>query len=225
MGIIKKNERAIVIANGVINDPVLTYKRVTELFNFVDCIVISADGGAENALKMNLVPDVVIGDMDSIKATVKENIREKSNKTRYISTSADKDKSDTQLAVEYALDLGIKKMIILGALGDRIDHAIANILLLTSPFLKDIDIRILTDTSEIFIMRNSGTLTGDIGDTVTLLSLSPYTYFIKTKGLKYELENEKLLFSPVRGISNVFTDKKAYIKIRGGTLLVIKQLQ
>src|SRR4030042_3493664 len=116
-------------------------------------------------------------------------------------------------------------MIIMGARGDRIDHAIANILLLTSPFLKDIDIRILTDTSEIFIMRNSGTLTGDIGDTVTLLSLSPYTYFIKTKGLKYELENEKLMFSPVRGVSNVFTDKKAYIKIRGGTLLVIKQLQ
>src|SRR4030066_1514941 len=146
MGIIKKNEWAIVIANGVINDPVLTYKRVTELFDSVDCIVISADGGAENALKLNLIPDIVIGDMDSIKATVKENIREKSNKTRYISTSADKDKSDTQLAVEYALDLGIKKMIILGALGDRIDHAIANILLLTSPFLKDIVIRFLIDT-------------------------------------------------------------------------------
>jgi thiamine pyrophosphokinase len=220
----KKNERAIIVANGVISDPGLTYKRVTELFDFVDCFIISADGGAENALKMNLVPDVVIGDMDSIKATVKENIREKSNKTRYISTSADKDKSDTQLAVEYALDLGIKKMIILGALGDRIDHSMANILLLTSPFLRDIDIGILTDTSEIFTMRNSGTLTGNIGGTVTLISLSPYTYFIKTKGLKYKLENEKLMFSPVRGISNVFTEKKAYIKIKGGILLVIKQI-
>jgi thiamine pyrophosphokinase len=220
----KKNEKAIIVANGVISDPRLTYKRVTELFDFTDCIVISADGGAENALKMNLVPDVVIGDMDSIKATVKENIREKSNKTRYISTSAYKDKSDTQLAVEYALDLGIKKMIILGALGDRIDHTMANILLLTSPFLRDIDIRILADASEIFIIRNSRTLNGDIGGTVTLISLSPYTYFIKTEGLKYELENEKLMFSPVRGISNVFTEKKAYIKIKEGTLLIIKQL-
>ena len=219
-----KNEQAIIVANGVIKDPALTYKKVVTLYGFMGCLVISADGGAENALRMNLVPDVVIGDMDSIKATVKENIRVKSNKTRYISTSADKDKSDTQLAVEYALDLGIKKMIILGALGDRIDHSLANIFLLTSPFLRDIDIRILTDNSEIFIMRKPGTLIGDIENIVTLISLSPYTYFIKTKGLKYELENEKLMFSPVRGISNVFTEKKAYIKIEGGILLVVKQL-
>ncbi len=220
----KKYEQAVIVANGVINDPALTYKRVTDLFDFVDCIVISADGGAENTLKMNLVPDVVIGDMDSIKTTVKENIKARSNKTEYISTSADKDKSDTQLAVEYALGLGIKKIVILGALGNRIDHSIANIFLLTSPFLRDIDIRILTDASEIVIMRKSGAITGDIGIMVTLISLSPYTYFIKTKGLKFELENEKLMFSPVRGISNVFTEKEAYIKIKKGILLVIKQL-
>lgn len=221
----KKYEQAIIVANGVIDDPSLTYKRVTDLFSFAgDCIVISADGGAENALKMNLVPDIVIGDMDSIKAADKEKIRVRSNKTRYISTSAYKDKSDTQLAVEYALGLGIKKIIILGALGGRIDHSIANIFLLASPFLRNIDIRILTDTSEIVIMRKSGAITGNIGTTVTLISLSPYTYFIKTKGLKYVLENEKLIFSPVRGISNVFTEKKAYIKIKKGIVLVVKQL-
>src|SRR4030043_572288 len=218
----KKNERAIIVANGVINDPVLTYKRVTELFDFTDCIIISADGGAENALKMDLIPDVVIGDMDSIKTKIKENIRLKSNKTRYISTSADKDKSDTQLAVEYALDLGVRKMIIVGASGDRIDHSLANLFLLTSPFLKDIDIRILTDDSEIFIIRKPYTLNGEIGKIVTLFSLSPYTYFRKTRGLKYELENERLTFSPVRGISNVFTEEKAYLEIKGGILLVIK---
>ncbi|MFA5015873.1 MAG: thiamine diphosphokinase [Actinomycetota bacterium] len=220
----KKYEQAVIVANGVINDPALTYKRVTDLFDLVDCIIISADGGAENALKMNLVPDIVIGDMDSIKTADKEKIRARSNKTRYISTSSYKDKSDTQLAVEYALKLGIKKIIILCALGGRIDHSIANIFLLASPFLKNIDIGILTDTSEIVIMRKSGAITGDIGITVTLISLSPYTYFIKTKGLKYVLENEKLMFSPVRGISNVFTEKKAYIKIKKGILLVIKQL-
>jgi thiamine pyrophosphokinase len=220
----KKNEQAIIITNGFIENPSLTYKRITTLFGFRDCLVVSADGGAENALRMNLVPDVVIGDMDSIKVTVKENIRLKSNKTRYISTSADKDKSDTQLAVEYALKLGIKKMIIVGALGDRIDHSLANLFLLTSPFLKGIDIRILTDNSEIFIIRKPCTLNGEIGKIVTLISLSPYTYFIKTKGLKYELEKEKLMFSPVRGISNAFTEKKAYISIEGGILLVIKQL-
>jgi thiamine pyrophosphokinase len=109
-------------------------------------------------------------------------------------------------------------------LGDRIDHSLANLFLLTSPFLKDIDIRILTDDSEIFIIRKPCTLNGEIGKIVTLFSLSPYTYFIKTRGLKYELENERLTFSPVRGISNVFTEEKAYLEIKGGILLVIKQL-
>ena len=220
----KRSEQAIIIANGFIENPALTHKRIVTLFGFRDCMIISADGGAENALKMDLIPDVVIGDMDSIKATVKENIRLKSNKTRYISTSTDKDKSDTQLAIEYALDLGVKKIIVVGALGDRIDHSLANLFLLTSPFLKDIDIRILTDSSEIFIIRKPCTLNSEIGKIVTLLSLSPYTYFIKTRGLKYELENERLEFSPVRGISNIFTEEKAYLEIKGGILLVIKQL-
>lgn len=221
----KKYERAIITANGVIDDPALTYKRVTDLFGSArDFIVISADGGVENALRMNLIPDIVIGDMDSIKAADKEKIGAMSNKTRYISTSAHKDESDTQLAVEYALGLGIKRIIILGALGNRIDHSIANIFLLASPFLKNIDIKILSDTSEIVVMRKSGAVTGNTGDIVTFISLSPYTYFIETKGLKYVLENEKLIFSPVRGISNVFTENKAYIKIRKGILLVIRQL-
>ncbi len=220
----KRSEQAIIITNGFIENPALTYKRITALFGFVDCLIVSADGGAENALKMNLIPDVVIGDMDSIKVTVKENIRVKSNKTRYISTSTDKDKSDTQLAVEYALKLGIKKMIIVGTLGDRIDHSLANLFLLASPSLRDIDIRILTDNSEIFIIRKPRTLSGEIGKIVTLISLSPYTYFIKTKGLKYKLENEKLMFSPVRGVSNVFTENKVYINIKEGILMIIKQL-
>jgi thiamine pyrophosphokinase len=220
-----KTGAAIIIANGFIADPSLTYKRIQGRFGFSrDDIVICADGGASNALKMGLIPDVVIGDMDSIKSGVKENIRNKSTKTRYISTSTQKDESDTQLAVEYALGLDVKKIIITGAVGDRIDHTLANIILLTSPGLEDIDVRILTDNSDMFIVRKPITIDGVPGKTITLISLSPYTYFIGTKGLKYELKEEKLDFSPVRGLSNEFMDKKAKLDIREGTLLVIREL-
>ena len=220
-----KTRAAIIIANGFIADPSLTYKRIQGRFGFSrDDIVICADGGASNALKMGLIPDVVIGDMDSIKFGVKENIRNKSTKTRYISTSTQKDESDTQLAVEYALGLDVKKIIITGAVGDRIDHTLANIILLTSPGLEDIDVRILTDNSDMFIVRKPITIDGVPGKTITLISLSPYTYFTGTRGLKYELREEKLDFSPVRGLSNEFIDKKAKLDIREGTLLVIREL-
>jgi len=224
-GTLNNSARAIIIANGSIGDPSWTYKKITGHFGFSrDDIVICADGGASNALKMGLIPDVVIGDMDSIKFGVKEEIRNKSTKTKYISTSPEKDKSDTQLAVEYALGLDVKKIIITGAVGGRVDHTLANIILLSSPGLKDIDVRILTDNSDMFIVRKPVTINGIPGKTITLISLSPYTYFTGTSGLKYELREEELIFSPVRGLSNEFIDKKAKLDIRDGTLLVIREL-
>ena len=222
---LNNSAKAVIIANGFIADPLRTYRRMNGRFGFTrDDIVICADGGASNALKMGLIPDVVIGDMDSIKFGVKEKIRENSAKTRYIPTSPQKDESDTQLAVEYALELGVKKIMITGAVGDRMDHTLANIILLSSPELENIDVRMLTDNSDMFIVRKPVVINGVPGKTITLISLSPYTYFIRTRGLKYELKEEKLVFSPVRGLSNEFVDKKAKLDIREGTLLVIREL-
>ena len=91
---LNNSAKAVIIANGFIADPLRTYRRMNGRFGFTrDDIVICADGGASNALKMGLIPDVVIGDMDSIKFGVKEKIREKSQKTRYISTSPQKDEN------------------------------------------------------------------------------------------------------------------------------------
>ncbi len=217
--------KVIIVANGFIADPSKTYKKMAGHFGFSkDDIVVCADGGTSNALRMGLVPDVVIGDMDSMKFRVREKIREKSTRTRYISTSSQKDESDTQLAIEYALGMDAKKIMIAGAVGDRIDHTLANIILLSYPKLENIDARILTDDSDIFIVRKPVIINGVPGKTITLLSLSPYTYFTGTRGLKYELKEEKLDFSPVRGLSNEFIDKKAKLDIREGTLLVIREL-
>jgi thiamine pyrophosphokinase len=221
----KKPAKAVIIANGIIGNPSWTYKKMTGYFGFSkDDIVICADGGVSNALKMGFTPDVVVGDMDSIKPGVREKIREMSTKTKYLSASSQKDESDTQLAVEHALNLGIKKIIITGATGGRTDHTLANIILLSSPELEGIDARILTDNSDIFIVKKPVRISGVPGKTITLMSLSPYTYFNGTRGLKYELRKEKLVFSPVRGLSNKFIDKKAELDIREGTLLVIREL-
>ncbi len=219
----KKYNRAIIFANGDIPDTALLQKRLADGRGpDKDDIIICADGGASNALMMGLVPDIVIGDMDSLGQSVKDRLGGKSGGTSFIGASKEKDESYTRLAVEYALGLGQKKIIIAGALGGRIDHSLANIFLLNSPSLKDIDIRIITGESEIFLQTKPCTVRGASGDLITLMSLSPYTYFTKTRGLKYRLENEKLYFSPIRGLSNVFMEDSIYLGIKKGDLLIIK---
>mgnify|MGYP001141817829 CR=1 FL=1 len=219
------SNKALIIANGVIKNPASMYKKITLEYEFnSEDTIIAADGGAANCLKMNLTPDIVIGDMDSIKNVVKVKLNLKSKNIKYISTTPEKDESDTLLAVEYAINLGVKKIIIAGAIGNRIDHSFANLILLSSPFPDDVDIKILTSSNEIFVVKNSCTVKGKIGKLISIFSLSPYTFFIKTRGLKYKLENEKLLFSPVRGLSNVFTEDIATMNIKEGQLLIIKEI-
>jgi len=202
-----KNKKAIVVSNGCIKNPSYTYKKITADYGFSsDNTIIAAYGGAANCLKMGLVPNIVICDMDSIKNEVREKLDLKSNNIKYMQTPCEKDESDTRLAVEYAVNAGAKKIIIAGATGDRLDHSFANLILLSSPFPEDVDIKILTDNSEVFVVKNSCVIKGQIGKLISIFSLTPYTSFIETSGLKYRLKNEKLLFSPVRGLSNIFTE-------------------
>jgi len=222
-----KFEKAIVVTNGVIKDHGLIYKRLIKDYKFdrnASTLIIAADGGAINCLNMRLIPDIVIGDMDSITIKVIESITSCKKPIKFINSMAEKDESDTQLAVDYALGAGAKRISIVGAVGGRIDHTLANLFLLATPSAEDSDIRILTENSEIFVTRKSCQIAGAPGKMVSLFSLSPYTNFIKTSGLKYKLKNEKLLQSPVRGLSNAFTGSKAKIEISEGTLLVIKEL-
>ena len=222
-----KFEKVIVVTNGIIGDYSLIYKRLTRDYKFdinAGTLIIAADGGAKNCLNMRLAPDIVIGDMDSITIKVIESITSGKKPIKFINSIPEKDESDTQLAVDYAVGLGAKRILIVGAAGDRIDHTLANLFLLASPSAENKDIRILTENSEIFVTRKSCGIAGTAGKMVSLFSLSPYTNFIKTSGLKYKLKNEKLLFSPVRGLSNSFIGSKATIEISEGTLLIIKEL-
>jgi len=220
-----KIEKAIIIANGSLGHPEKIHRIfVSRSFTGRDTIIISADGGVSNTLKLGLTPDLIIGDMDSIDKDIKKKKIKELSETEYICAPPGKDESDTRLAVAHAVEMGIKKIIITGALGGRTDHTFANMMLLASPELDGIDARILTDDSEIFVINKSHIINGEPGKLVSIFSLSPYTYFIKTKGLKYMLKNEKLDFSPVRGLSNVFTAAEAEIDIKEGQLLIIKQL-
>ncbi|MCL5070859.1 MAG: thiamine diphosphokinase [Actinobacteria bacterium] len=222
-----KFKNIVIVSNGVIKDYRLICKRLKQDYKFDrngNTLVIAADGGAKNCFNMKFMPDIVIGDMDSITIKAIESITSVKKPIKFINSVPEKDESDTQLAVDYAVGLGTKKILIVGAVGDRVDHTLANIFLLASPSAENSDIRILTEDSEIFVTKKSCQITGAAGKTVSLFSLSPCTNFIRTSGLKYRLKNEKLLFSPVRGLSNAFIGSKARIEISEGILLIIKEL-
>lgn len=219
-------KKALCVSNGSINQPLRLRDLLVRRYGFDSSyFVAAADGGARNCLSMNIFPDIIIGDLDSINAGVLSILNNRADSpAKFISHKKNKDECDTQLAVDYLINSGFEKILITGVFGDRADHSFANILLLANPAYLGRDLKIITLNSEIFVTDKSMEITGHPGKRISLFSLSPFTYFKKTEGLKFSLKNEKLLFSPVRGISNEFTSQTAKIEITGGMILVILQL-
>lgn len=218
-------KKAIIVANGQIRDYNLTCRRIKKDYGFdKNILIVAADGGIKHCMNMHIFPDIVIGDMDSINIKLMENLSKNTKDIKFINSSSEKDESDTQLALDYIIEQKINDVIILGALGDRIDHSFANIILLASPDYDNKDIKIIDEKNEITVVKKPTDINGKKGKKISIFSLSPYTYFISTKGLKYKLKDEKLLFSPARGLSNIFISDKANIEIKNGQLLIVKEL-
>lgn len=209
--------RVIIVANGHVQ------KNLSKLISFgPQDEVICADGGVHNALKLGLRPSVVIGDMDSLDERLLRKLREKG--CIFITHEREKDKVDTQLAVEYAVEQGADEIVMVGALGSRLDHTLANLYLLASPALKGVKVRMMDEVQEIYLIKDFGIIEGQAGDTVSLISLTPVTKGIYTKNLKYALTDGELTLDFPRGISNVLTASPGEVRIGEGLLLVVKLL-
>lgn len=209
--------RAIIVANGHVQ------KGLSKLISFgPQDEIICVDGGVHNALELGLRPSVVIGDMDSLDERLLRELREEG--CIFITHEREKDKVDTQLAVEYAAERGADEIIMIGALGSRLDHTLANLYLLASPVLKGVKVRMMDEVQEIYLIKDFGIIEGRAGDTVSLISLTPVTKGIYTKNLKYALTDGELTLDFPRGISNVLTGSPAEVRIGEGLLLVVKLL-
>lgn len=219
---------AILISNGSIRHYSQVWKNVKNITGSSTeaPFIAAADGGSMHCINFRVVPDLIIGDMDSIAKSMIEKLNAVApgKDIEFITCSPSKDESDTQLALDHLARSGFKKVIILGAFGSRADHSFANIVLLANPAYDGLKISIVTDNSEIFVEKSPFAIEGMPGKKLSLFSLSPYVYFKKTTGLLYSLKKEKLVFSPVRGLSNEFTENTAKIDFSEGELLVIREL-
>jgi thiamine pyrophosphokinase len=191
--------------------------------------VIAADGGWEKATAIGLLPDLLVGDADSLS---EERFTELAAAGVPIERSpVEKDESDTELAVLAALRQGATHVTVLGALGGkRFDHAMANVGLLGLPVAGEAEIELLDGTTRVRLLRALAAgdgpagldLSGEVGDLVSLLPLGVAALGVTTEGLLYPLGGETLLPGPARGLSNVRIAPDASVTLRQGSLLVIE---
>jgi thiamine pyrophosphokinase len=202
--------RGIIFVNGNLSDLTQAKKIISK-----NDFLIATDGGASHFEKLKLIPNLVIGDMDSI-----------SRKQRFlyptIKYPRKKDKTDFELAIDYCLKNKFLKIIIFGILGDRIDHLIANIFLLAKIQTKNplIKIKIIEGNKEIFILNKEITINGKTGDEISIIPISQNLEGITTVGLYYRLIDDTLEFGTTRGVSNVMTKTTVKITMKKGVALI-----
>ncbi|HEY53215.1 MAG TPA: thiamine diphosphokinase [Caldilineae bacterium] len=208
------SQRAILFANGE-----LTHADAIRPLIHADDVIICADGGSRHALALGLAPDLVIGDLDSI---APDDLRALQQLGCPIERHpVDKDATDLELALLAAQRLGADEVILVAALGGRLDQTLGNLMLMANPSFADLHLTLVDGRQTVNVVRDQTTIIGSAGDTVSALALSPLVEGLTYHGLRWPLHNATLLFGSTRGISNEMTGDSAYISLRRGVLLVV----
>ncbi len=182
--------------------------------------IIAADSGAATALSYGHIPATVVGDLDSLDAGLQQRLRQQGS--QFIQVAVEKNETDSELAVQFAIEQGATAITLLGALGGvRFDHTMANILLLAA--VETVPIRIIDGPSTGWLLRGPGhtTISGRHGDLLSLLPLTSEAIGIRTSNLYYPLFGETLYFGKPRGVSNVLIQEHAEVSLEKGLLLIV----
>lgn len=207
-------QRIIIFANGDLPD----LDKARNLLRNGD-FIICADGGTRHALVLGVTPNLVIGDMDSIQKDQWQALEKAGVVIEFF--PRDKNETDLELALDRAIEFEPQQIVIVAALGGRLDQTIGNIALLTDIRLSTLDVRLADGVDEIFICRNQVQVHGRSGDIVSLIPWGNPVRGVQTNGLRWALKSETLFPEKTRGISNELLGENADIKIASGTLLVI----
>lgn len=182
-------------------------------------LIVCADGGVQTAQALRLPPHVVIGDLDSAQpGTLQWAHRHGATVLRF---PVEKDQTDAELATQFALDAGATAIDYFGMLGGRIDHALANIGLLTRAATRHCRARILDGNTVIFLADRRTLINGAPGDQVSLVPLSERVAGVTLRGLRYPLRDGALSIGSTLGISNEIVRPPAMVRVKRGSLLVI----
>lgn len=203
-----------IITNGNIHNLELMKRMIQDKY------IICADGAAKYLVQSSIAPHLLVGDFDSIDSSHLLWMKNQGVTLEKFPTK--KDATDTELAVEYAIKMKPKSITIIGALGSRQDHSIANVMLLNKILQHKIQGKIIDENNEITITDSVLEVEGELGETISIIPLSNTVKGVTLKGLEYPLVNRDIPMGSTLGISNVFSSKMATIAVVEGTLLIIK---
>ena len=206
--------RAVVFANGLITDD----EQANGLIEPGD-LIIAADGGSEHCLRLGLVPAAVVGDLDSLSPETSAALQQAG--VEFVTYPARKDFTDLELALRHALYQGADEIILLGALGARLDMTAANIMILAHSDLVGRKIRIVDGNAEISLLVGGDVheVSGRPGDIVSLIPVGGPVTGINLSDLEYPLIDATLPLGSTLGISNVMTSERAEVRLESGLLL------
>lgn len=203
--------RIIIFANGHLPN----LEKARQLIH-PDDFILCADGGTRHALALGLTPNVIVGDMDSLP----ENFRVADFSGEFVLFPKDKDETDLELAIDHAITLNSNQILIIAALGGRMDQTLANIALLSNSSLITHNLRITDGVEELFFCRDQAQVEGRSGDIVSLIPWQGEVTGVFTENLRWHLNHETLYPDKTRGISNEMTADVATVSITSGLLLI-----
>jgi thiamine pyrophosphokinase len=185
--------------------------------------IIAADGGTRHLYALNRLPDIVIGDMDSLPDPLRHWLAAAS--IQPIIHPHAKDETDLELALLYARQYR-EPIWIFGALGGRLDQTLANVWLLAHPALAGHEVALVTEFERAWLVEKGETAVhGQPGDLVSLIPMGGDVVIRATTGLAWPLQAERLVFGPARGVSNVMQADIATIIVDDGRLLCVHMQQ
>ncbi len=209
-------QKIILFANGELPEPEFLIPRINP-----EDILIAVDGGLHHITRLGLTPTMIIGDLDSINEEALHILQ--SQGVAVYQFPREKDQTDLEIALDFALEKQIEPIWVVAALGNRLDQTLANIFLLTKSQLETVDIRLVDGEREVFLIHGSKKISGETGQRISLLPLNGPVEGIWTEGLKYPLKNETLYPEQTRGVSNEMTAYSAHVTLHSGKLLCIHE--
>ena len=183
-------------------------------------IVIAADGGLDRARELGLEVAVAIGDFDSSAPEAVNAAEERG--TRIVRHPTAKDATDLELALDEALALGAKRILVIASDGGRLDHLLGVLLLLGADAYRGVEMDAFVGEAAITVVRDARTIEGTPGTLLTLLPLHGDAEGVTTVGLEYPLTSEQLGCGSTRGVSNVFVAAEATVTVDRGVLIAIR---
>lgn len=209
--------RAVVLANGEVADPALLRLRLAAI---LPAMIVAADAGARHAAPLGLALDALVGDFDSL--TAETRAAYEAEGVTIAPAPAHKDETDLELALLLAAGEGAQRIVVLGAVGGRLDMTIASVQGLAHPALRGVHVELWVGRQTAWLIRPpGGTLPGQPGDTLSLLPVGGPAEGITTTGLEYPLAGEALAVGPARGVSNIIAAEPASLRLGAGMLLAV----